>query len=312
MMKKTIFKPSTLLIFAGCAVILFSSLIFLIKTTELNFSYRIDTNIFDHFGSFVGGLAGAIFSLAGVFLIIETLKQQEREFIKNQVESRFFELLKAKESFLSNIDNHSNDVNLMETFWVELEETHNIVKKSSILSDRNQREIISITFLVFLFDVEQVERIINNFCSSISREEVVELLYQVSNSNYTINKQERLFKSSIIKAFNYTLSIMTYINNNSDVLDYNQKYSYIDILKNQTTVYEKLLFSFYLQTNLSRKWMLNSQSRVNEDLVSKYNFISEIEPIINHRIDFAELFPFIYLEDKSKSKQRKLIEKRYT
>ena len=70
------------------------------SSSILNYSTNIDTSIFDHFGSFAAGSIGLIWSLAGVFLLIDSLKEQKRatdaniEQIKvQQFESTFFQLI---------------------------------------------------------------------------------------------------------------------------------------------------------------------------------------------------------------------------
>lgn len=46
------------------------------------------------FGDFIGGVVGTIFSLAGVILLIWTLREQRENFHRERLESNFFELIK--------------------------------------------------------------------------------------------------------------------------------------------------------------------------------------------------------------------------
>jgi len=52
-------------------------------------------------GDFIGGVAGTLFSLVGILLLIMTLKEQRESFQRERFETRFFELLKV---YKSNID----------------------------------------------------------------------------------------------------------------------------------------------------------------------------------------------------------------
>ncbi len=70
------------LIWAGIVFVFTTLFLFLLKTTEINSGLTLDTNILDHFGSLIGGIVGVMFSLAGIFLLIQTLRNQEKIIIK--------------------------------------------------------------------------------------------------------------------------------------------------------------------------------------------------------------------------------------
>ena len=97
-------KIAKIFIAIGILIIFVSIFLFSFQR-EYSKTLPIDNELFSHFGGFVGGLVGTIFSLVGVLLLIETLRLQRTHFIeqqeknllsfeKQQIETRFFELVK--------------------------------------------------------------------------------------------------------------------------------------------------------------------------------------------------------------------------
>ena len=71
-------------------------LIFLTKTGGLHFSKNIDHSIFSNFGQFFGGVASVMLGIASIYLLIQTITETRMAASKNEVEGRFFELLKIQ------------------------------------------------------------------------------------------------------------------------------------------------------------------------------------------------------------------------
>ncbi len=93
-MKKNKFMAvAVCLIGVGLFVEVVSLVLFLFKTTKIDVSLPIDPQIFANYGALVGGVVGSLFSLAGVFLLIQNLSEQGQNFLREQIESRFFGLV---------------------------------------------------------------------------------------------------------------------------------------------------------------------------------------------------------------------------
>lgn len=80
------------------------------------------TGYFDHFGSFIGGVFGTLLSFISVILVIYTIRQQQVDQEKQQIEARFFELLKihrenVAEMQKSNIEGRVIFVHLLSEFF---------------------------------------------------------------------------------------------------------------------------------------------------------------------------------------------------
>ena len=86
-------KIGKTLIIIGICFTVFFGLEFIFNSGDLTCG-PINAAIWGQFGDIVGGFVGTIVALIGVLLLFETLKEQRRNYIKQQVETRFFELLK--------------------------------------------------------------------------------------------------------------------------------------------------------------------------------------------------------------------------
>lgn len=77
-------KLSIRLILIGLLFFLVSVILFFWKTNNLSISTPINSEKFDQFGSFISGIVGTIWSLAGIILFYVALKEQRKDFNTNQ------------------------------------------------------------------------------------------------------------------------------------------------------------------------------------------------------------------------------------
>lgn len=152
-----------LLIGIGVFISLVILLLYLTKTSELNSEYPIDINIFSSFGSVIGGIVGALFSLAGIFLLINTLESQEKainlqqaNFEKQLFESKFFDLLKIHRENSSdinvyNISGREGFLYLQKEFSY-CKEIIDAINEAMIQDHKlKEEEIINISYLCFFY-----------------------------------------------------------------------------------------------------------------------------------------------------------------
>ena len=130
-------------------------ILFLTKTTKIDFSNSINTDIFGNYGSLVGGISASLLSLASVLLIIHSINAQEKTRILQNIESRFFELLRFNRENSNNalskgksgrivfveINKEFNELFKTIKQWYKVENTQN----NEILWQEN---LINVTFLI--------------------------------------------------------------------------------------------------------------------------------------------------------------------
>ncbi len=79
-------RAAKILIFIGSVFLVCAALLFIFKTTSIRLSSSINTDIFGNFGDLIGGIVGAIWSLAGIFLFYAALRLQREDLILQREE----------------------------------------------------------------------------------------------------------------------------------------------------------------------------------------------------------------------------------
>jgi len=126
--------------------------IYLTNTTELDSSAPIAPEIFASYGGLIGGVVGTLFSLAGVFLLIQNLKDQGQNFIKQQIENRFFELIKFHRENSSEIsigDRSGRKIYI--SLLREYRECQVVVEDSFNDDGLTKEEILNVSYMAFFY-----------------------------------------------------------------------------------------------------------------------------------------------------------------
>lgn len=113
-------KLSIRLILLGAIIIGVSIILFIWHNYNLSTTLPIDTEKFDHFGGFIAGVVGTIWSLASIILFYVTLKEQRNDFVINQ---------KAVELQVKALEQQIKEFELQRK---ELEETRLIFEEQSV------------------------------------------------------------------------------------------------------------------------------------------------------------------------------------
>ncbi|MBO6524255.1 MAG: hypothetical protein JJ971_10550 [Balneolaceae bacterium] len=111
-----------------------------------NFEITSQNEDWGNFGSFVGGVAGALFSFLTILLLVVTFKKQNESFKQSQFESSFFEMLRLNRNLIEKIEykDPQERINRKGLIYIDyLSEQLNQFFSTNHISDNSRRQIIS-------------------------------------------------------------------------------------------------------------------------------------------------------------------------
>lgn len=167
-------KTAIALLFIGSLCFIIALLLFLSKTTTLVAGAPINPSIFSNFGDLIGGVVGAIWSLAGVLLFYAALRLQREDLILQRKE-----LVKSRE--IAESQNKTFHIQRFEnTFFNLINLHHEIVKGIDIKRSKDTiqgRDCFRFFYKHFEDDVDN---------SSVDEENIdgVILLYEIVYEKY--------------------------------------------------------------------------------------------------------------------------------
>lgn len=305
-------------------------LIYLYYTTELNGNSSIDTDIFASFGTLVGGILGALFSLAGIFLLINTLEAQENaiqlqqdNFDRQLFEGKFYDLLKIHRE-------NSNEISIKErsgrkVFLV----LHREFQHCKLVMDAfnetwpekfDENHIINISYLCFFFGA----------VGELSKEIIIDKLKAYPERRESILNYFEKFQESIPKEdfpyrpfeghqsrlghyFRHLYQTVKFVDEQpSEMLSYSEKYGYIKTLRAQLSNPEQALLFYNSLSDLGKPWEMALGLDSNRKLITKYNLIKNIPHGYTTKLDVNKYYPDVNFEGEVKSPSRQRLEASYT
>jgi len=282
------------ILFIPLVIIIIGSVCFL-WGREFSLSSPIENDVFGQFGDFIGGIVGALLGIMSVILLYNTLmvsKQQIRmqqiEYQKQQIESRFFELLRIHIENVNKIQS-SKHKSIFEQYIKNINNLYEIVKTGKIEHNSKMpiQEIVGLAYLIFFYGLTNKE----------SRNTIIEVMKQANPDSDLIFADELLgelvckLDTKLQKLTGHELElgcyfrnlyqIVKYINNQSkEILSYQEKYNYIKMLRAQLTAYEQILLFWNSISPLGASWETkknkSGHSDKNDQLITKYNLIKNI------------------------------------
>lgn len=325
------------LISAGIVSLAILTLLFLFNSTKLNFG-PIDTEVWSHYASVISGTVGTIFSLVGVLFLIINLSEQRQISSRQQVETRFFELLQLHRD---NVKEFESKGKTGRAVFVEIkDEFHDLFKfvqqwypfsNSEKSANEWEKDCIQISYLITFFGVNNSS---TNYLKQLIHELIISSLAKlefdmgfnilIDNHKQQKKKNDTNSKKTYLKYdghqsrlghyYRLLFQIVTYINEQPTALiPYKEKYDYIKTLRAQLSTHEQALFLYNAISPLGHTWELDSKiTDDNKKLITKYNFIKNLPIGITREINPKTYFPDVFFEyDKTKTVTRKLIEQRY-
>jgi len=328
------------LIITGACFTLFFAIVFIFNSTELK-AGPIDAAIWGQYGDIVGGFVGTIVALVGVFLLFETLKEQRHTYIKQQVETRFFELLKLHRDNVNEMTSKGNTGrNVLIDIKDEFHDSYFLVSQwykqgdSKLSEDIWKDNVIKVAYLIVFFGVDNSSTTyLKNRIKEIINNDVVYSLFErfcldslINNhaaqkeNNKAKPKEERNYlrydghQSRLGHYYRHLFQTVKYINEQPrNLFSFQEKYNYIKTLRAQLGTHEQALFLYNAISPLGEPWELCSDIKdENQKLITKYNFIKNIPLGFTREIDPKKYFPNVFYEnDASSPVGRAALEKIY-
>ena len=248
--------------------------------------------------------------------------------IKEQIEGRFFELLKI------HITNRDNIINNDKDFIYLLEEFNELTfsfeaaskKYNDFLTDEEIRKISYDIFFYGAFNKTSTGNLSFQHISSILRKHLEKYASEIGNefqktlvNKYRIPEDELMKKykghqNTLGHYFRHLFQTVKFINNQPPhILNYREKYQYIKTLRAQMSTSEQILFFYNSLSDLGRKWEFEKNLNINDMLITKYNLIKNIPvDIIRYPNNIKNKFPLIVFEsDATVSAERIKLESMY-
>lgn len=300
-----------------------SLILFVFKTTDLNVNNPISTNIFADFGSLIGGIVGTVFSLAGILLLIQNINLQEQFFLRQQIESRFFELIKIHRENSSEItikDRSGKKVFL--SLQKELFECFKLVKEVNQQFNISEKLLLNVTYQVFFYGAvgEISQQILKDNLREYPGDFVNQLFKAFEDKQKKIQKEFDYkpfegHQSRLGHYFRHLFQSVKYIDNQpKNLLSYEQKYQYVKSLRAQLSNPEQVILFFNSISDLGKAWELDEEIKdPNYRLITKYNLIKNIPLGYSNLIDIRTYYPDIFYEGQREvTKKRKELSKIYS
>ena len=311
MMKNVTFLMAVVILIGLIAALGFAYL-FAFKTTEIN------PSICANYGSLIAGTVGILFSLLGVILIYLNLRAQNKAFLKQQIENRFFELVAITRENSSNIRKRAKRgdgtpcVKRIVALLGEFYDCLAILQKIGIKHGLKEDEAINLAYLCFFNGAigERSETMLRHRLQDRYAPSVLDDLFttfkdEARNYKYgyrPFNGHQLIFGHY----YRHLFQTVTYIDNQPErLLTPDEKYQYVKTLRAQLSTQEQVLLFFNSVSDLGLRWERDPSIRdENKRLITKYNLIRNIPYGFIKDIDFRKYYPNVRYEDNPAHPQR--------
>ena len=242
-----------------------------------------DIDIPSKYGTFIGGIVGSFFSLAGIFLLIETLKKHNFQFQFQHFENNFFEFLRIHRDHINN--SKSLYIYLKDgspIYWQGKKVFVKIIGEFSLIKDEvkklNKKNLLkekdidnlSINILFFGVDNYGKTKIMEKLGSSIDKyslETIIDYFNELrKDNNRRYYDGHQIILGEYYQHFN---SILKYVDQQPKPIDKFKK-DFIKLFKDHLTNYEMDLLNHVYKSDLCNELFKDSKH-----LLKQYQFIKE-------------------------------------
>lgn len=256
----------------------------------------INPSLASNFGSLVGGIVGPIFSLAGIILLIETLRQQNKAFQIQQFEASFFELVRYHRENVNTMQmrvpskqNESyNGYRCFIEFKYQFEEIFERICKLYPIKDEDNKcgkeKRIRIAYIILFFGVgKNASETIRDFLSEYDSNIINSIIENLREKKAAYDDNTVYYggnQSRLAHYFRHLFYVVSFVDGKR-FLSENEKYTYVKIIRSQLTQYELAIFFYNSFSPMGVEWQ-------RKNLIQKYrliknmpkNFLKEIDPVL--------------------------------
>lgn len=310
------------------------SLLFLLKSSPLSISESINSQIFGDYGSFIGGIASSALGVASVLLIIQSINDTRTNNIKQQIEGRFFELIKIHRENRNELERNNNSpISIFEQYVNEFNEIYPVVEKIGGKSQLNLSDVekTNIAFLCFYYgclyvtnrgnySYQLTAKVLRKFVNANAPSFISELLLALIEKKATPESENYSYElftghqSDLGHYYRHLFQTVKYIDEQpSTIMTYLEKYRYIKVLRAQLSTDEQILFLLNSLSDLGKAWEYDSNLSENQKLITKYNLIKNIPiDIAPTYVNYSKYYPQINYETQGADiDERKKLERLY-
>jgi hypothetical protein len=282
----------------GMVFLISFTFLYLFKTDEISLRLKINTNTFSSYGSFIGGILGPLLSLASIFLVLKTLADQKSAFIKEQIESRFYQMIAMARDNSNSISlGNKTGKHLFLELLKELYDCYDVVL--TLLATRYQNfhlprgTVPNIAYLAFFFGAvgpvseEILRRRLHKTLSGLATPNMINQFsydliqdFKIKRNDWTPLCSSYSYlpfdghQSRLGHYYRHLFQVVTYINEQPHIT-YDEKYQYIKTLRAQFSTQEQVLLFCNSISELGKVWELGSHDD-NKKLITKFNLIKNI------------------------------------
>lgn len=283
-------------------------------------------------GSFIGGIIGPIAALFSIILLVITFVHQKESFLKAQIETRVFELLKIHKQNVTDIRQQyqakqkKSRVDYFEEAFFDFnrifKRVQSLINSTPDFAEKfNRDKTIQIAYIICFYGYHSKENLVTQNSSlqvlmakgmEIVGHENCELLENLLLKMKTDFKGHQSYLSNYYRHYYQTVN---YINDlNPKVISFCEKYAYVKTLRAQMNNFEQALFMLNSLTPLGSVWELKQpKNEINKRLITKYNLIKNLPEGMIKDIPQKRYYPDVEYEVKSLSSgKRSLFVRMYT
>ena len=323
------------LIGIGLGLVLILTVLFLSSTTPLRWSATLDTNVWNNYGTILSGTVGIIFSMVGVVFLIVNLREQRLNGARQQIESRFFQLLQIHRSNVAEMQSKGQTAHaVFIAIKDEMRDVHEEIDKrsthptlpSSIHPDEpryfGDSDAINTAWLIVYFGLDNSSSIhLNDLIKKVVADPTgqgevfaaIDRLKTNPKADNTLSqtcgnkraatryKQYDGHQSRLGHYFRHLYQTVRYIDEQpTSLLSYTEKYDYIKTLRAQLSTHEQAIFFYNSLSELGKAWE-KGEADPNCQLITKYNLIKNLPANFTAGLQpyAAEAYPNIHYEHQS-------------